>query len=73
MRLAPQASIRNKLAVVVFCGRSAQRAIPLLRLPSHVQVLSTFNPGAQSYNRQECREAIHETFRLANGEVGRSR
>ena len=53
------------LAVAVFCGRSAQRAIPLLRLPPHVQVLSTFHPGARSYNRLECRNHVHETFRRA--------
>jgi uracil-DNA glycosylase len=55
-----------RLAVVVFCGRSAQRAIGLLRLPSRVRVLSTFHPGAKAYNRPDYRAHIHKTFKEAH-------
>jgi uracil-DNA glycosylase len=53
------------LAVVVFCGGSAQRAIRLLRFPDHVAVLRTFHPGAQAYNHARCRVHIHQTFKEA--------
>jgi hypothetical protein len=55
----------RRLAVVVFCGRKAQRAIGLLRLPVHVQVLKTWHTGDQAYNRPAYRADIHETFKQA--------
>jgi hypothetical protein len=51
-----------KLAVVVFCGWSAQRASNYVDLPSRVQVLRTFHPGAMAYNRPAYRADIHATF-----------
>jgi len=54
-----------KLAVVVFCGRSAQRASNHVDLPSRVQVLKTFHPGAMAYNRPTYRADIHATFEKA--------
>ena len=54
-----------KLAVVVFCGRNAQRASNHIVLPSRVQVLKTFHPGAMAYNRPTCRADIHATFEKA--------
>jgi hypothetical protein len=54
-----------RLAVVVFCGHSARRAIRFLWLPAHVSVLRTFHPGAQAYNHAHCRVDIHETFKRA--------
>jgi hypothetical protein len=53
------------LIVVVFCGRIAQRAKAFLRIPPAVHVLSTFHPGAQSYNHARCRDDIHATFKMA--------
>ena len=54
-----------KLAVVVFCGRSAQRASNQVDLPSRVKVLETFHPGAMAYNRPTYRADIHATFEKA--------
>lgn len=54
------------LIVVVFCGGKAQRARPFLHFPPAVLVLSTFHPGAQSYNHGRCRDAIHATFKAAH-------
>ena len=53
------------LRVVVFCGRRAQRAQQLLRLRDTVTALSTFHPGAMSYNHLRCREDIRATFKQA--------
>jgi len=55
----------SKLAVVVFCGRSAQRASNHIDLPSGVQVLRTFHPGAMAYNHPAYRADIHATFERA--------
>ena len=55
-----------RLAVVVFCGLSAQRALRLLYLPAHARALSTFHTGAQSYNHVRCRAHIHDTFKEAH-------
>jgi uracil-DNA glycosylase len=55
----------SKLAVVVFCGRTAQRAKGLVSLPSRVQVLETFHPAARSYNQAKYRNDIHEKFKQA--------
>ena len=57
------------LAVTVFCGRSAQRAAGLLQFPSGVRVLSTFHPGAQSFNRPKLREHVLATFAEAYREI----
>ena len=54
-----------KLAVVVFCGRSSQRASNHVELPSRVQVLKTFHPGGMAYNRPTYRADIHATFEKA--------
>jgi uracil-DNA glycosylase len=56
-----------RLRVVVFCGRKAQRAAPFLRFPAGVEPLSTFHPGARSYNRSKCRDHMHMTFKQAHG------
>jgi len=56
--------LRRKLAVVVFCGCSAQRAQSLLRLAPAIS-LSTFHTGAMSFNRKRCRDDIHATFKRA--------
>ena len=53
----------SNLKVIVLCGRRAQKVAPLLQLPSGVELLSTFHPGARSYSRQKYREHIHMTFR----------
>jgi uracil-DNA glycosylase len=55
----------SKLAVVVFCGRTAQRAKSLVSLPPGVQVLETFHPAARSYNQAKYRNDIHEKFKQA--------
>lgn len=54
----------RNLAVVVFCGRSAQRARSLLRLAPAIS-LSTFHTGAMSFNRKRCRDDIQVTFEKA--------
>jgi uracil-DNA glycosylase len=54
-----------KLAVVVFCGRSAQRAVGRVRFPSHVRILKTFHTGTKSYRRSRCRADIHAKFKEA--------
>lgn len=54
----------GNLAVVVFCGRSAQRARSLLRLAPAIS-LSTFHTGAMSFNRKRCRDDIQVTFEKA--------
>lgn len=53
------------LAVVVFCGRKAQQAIPHLHLSSRVHVFATFHTGAMAFNRPAYREHILQTFRAA--------
>jgi hypothetical protein len=58
------------LKVVIFCGRSARLALPLLRLPPQVRSLTTFHPGAQSYNHQKNRDDIHATFAEARRLIG---
>ena len=55
----------SKLAVVVFCGRSAQRAKDIVSLPPAVRVLETFHPAARSYSQARCRADIHEQFKQA--------
>jgi hypothetical protein len=49
------------LRVVVFCGRKAEQARKYLQLRLGVVSLSTYHPGAQSYNHHH--EEIHATFR----------
>jgi len=55
----------SQLCVTVFCGRSAQRAIKMLRFPEHVRVLQTFHPGARSFNLKGNREHLLATFKEA--------
>jgi uracil-DNA glycosylase len=50
------------LRVVVFCGRSAQRAQSLLKFPTSVSQLLTFHPGAKAFNHARCREHLQATF-----------
>jgi hypothetical protein len=57
----------RRLRVVVFCGRKAQLARAYICLPTFVQGLSTFHPGAMSYNHRERREHIERTFKGARG------
>jgi hypothetical protein len=57
----------SSLAVVVFCGRSAQRARRLLLFPPKVQVFCTFHPGAKAYSKKQYRDHIHLTFKEAQG------
>ena len=52
-----------KLAAVVFCGRSAQHARKFLHFSDEVKLFCTFHTGAQSYNRIQYRDHIHETFK----------
>lgn len=54
------------LAVAVFCGRQAQRAVPLLHFLPKVCVLSTYHPGAQAYNHTKYRTHIRATFEQAH-------
>ena len=54
-----------KLVVVVFCGRSAQRVVGQVLLPSHVRTLKTFHTGTKSYRRLRCRADIHAKFEEA--------
>lgn len=54
------------LTVIVFCGRRAQIAIPLLTgCVKNIHILETFHPGAMAYNRAHLREHMHQTFRKA--------
>jgi hypothetical protein len=55
----------SKLAVVVFCGRTAQRAKGLVSLPPRVQVLETFHLAARSYGQAKYRNDIHEKLKQA--------
>ena len=55
----------RQLRVVVFCGRKAQLAQKCIRLPAFVQGLSTFHPGAMSYNHRDRREHMQMTFKAA--------
>lgn len=55
----------NKLAVAIFCGKSAQRAIGKLRFPDHVRILRTFHPAARSFNRAVYRSHMLATFKEA--------
>ncbi|GAB5505925.1 MAG: hypothetical protein Rhirs2KO_10880 [Rhizobiaceae bacterium] len=48
------------LKAIVFCGRRAQVARPLLRMPCEVS--ETFHPGAMAYNRQHLREHMQRVF-----------
>lgn len=49
-------------AVVIFCGRQAQRTRKLLRFKPTAQVLETFHPGGQAYDREHLRRHLHATF-----------
>jgi hypothetical protein len=53
------------LRVVTFCGRKAQRAKRLLKIPEGVTSLETFHPGARSFNQQRCRIDMYKTFEEA--------
>ena len=50
------------LRVIIFCGRRAQRAMPLLRTPTGSKVLATFHPAARSYSRAVCRAHMEQAF-----------
>jgi len=54
----------QRLKVVVFCGLKARLAGSLLRVAPAIP-LSTFHTGAQSFNRERCRDDIEETFEKA--------
>jgi hypothetical protein len=56
---------RPSNVVVVFCGRSAQRVVGQVLLPSHVRTLKTFHTGTKSYRRLRCRADIHAKFEEA--------
>jgi len=58
--------IRN-LEVVVFCGRRAQKAAPLLRFTA--KKFETFHTGAMSFNRASMRDDIHATFAEARRQI----
>lgn len=55
----------TNLRAIVFCGRRAQIARPLLKLDC--KVFETYHPGAMAYNRRYCRDHLHATF----AQVGR--
>ena len=55
----------ERLMVIVFCGRQAQRAIRYLNIPNGIEMLMTFHTGAKAYNHLHMRDHIHRTFRLA--------
>ena len=53
------------LRVIVFAGRRAQMARPLLRVPEGVICIDTFHPGAMANNRAELRAHMHAAFARA--------
>lgn len=57
------------LSVIVFCGRSAQRARKHLHFRQEVVVLETFHPGAQAYNHRRLRKHIQKTFEITRQAV----
>lgn len=61
--------VLQSLAVVVFCGRRAQRARNLLHLKPNVEAMQTFHTGGQSYNRGQFRSHIHSTFAKARSMI----
>lgn len=59
------------LKAVTFCGRRAQVMLPLLKFGTGVRVFSTFHPGAQSFNRERCRNDVLSTFREVRASIQR--